>query len=449
MARDAGAEIATVTPGSLGEDLGLRPGDRVLALNGRPLRDLIDYLRGIAQETVVLLVRRAGGEIVEFEVEKDADDQLGLEFTSAVFDRVKACANRCVFCFVDQLPEGLRPSLRVKDDDYRLSFCQGNYITLTNLSRADLERIVRLRLSPLYVSVHATDPEVRARLLRNPAAGEILGHLRRLTEAGIEVHAQLVLVPGWNDGPVLARTLAELGALWPGIQSIAAVPVSVSRHRHDPVALRGFTGAEAAGVLATVHRFQAEFQARLGTRLVFAADELYLRAEEPFPPAAAYEGFVQLEDGIGLARRLWDEAEEALAALPSVPRPAAAPVHVVTGLSGAQVLQPLLLGLQRRGLARDAHLLSVPNRFFDPEAVTVTGLLTGGDIVAAVATTRRRGEEVRRLLLPDTLLRGAPGKTLDDFSPADLARATQAAIKVVPVSGWALVQELTGSPSIE
>jgi putative radical SAM enzyme (TIGR03279 family) len=449
MARNAGAEIAAVTPGSLGEELGLQPGDRLVALNGRPPRDLIDYLGGIAEETVTLLVRRAKGETIEFEVEKDVDDQLGLEFSSAVFDRIRPCANRCVFCFVDQLPQGLRASLYVKDDDYRLSFCQGNYITLTNLSDEDFSRIVRLRLSPLYVSVHATDPAVRVALLRQPSAAGVLDHLRRLTEAGIEVHAQLVLVPGWNDGAVLERTLSDLGSLWPGVQSVAAVPVSVSRHRHDSVPLRGFTRVESAAVLSTVHRFQARFQADLGTRLVFPADEFYLRAGKPIPASVAYEEYAQLEDGIGMVRKLWDEADAAVSAISPGPRPATDPVHLVTGLSGAQVLQPLLLGLQTRGLALNAHLLPVPNRFFDPEAVTVTGLLTGQDILAAVAATRQRGERVTRLLLPETVFRGAPGRTLDELSVDDLARVGDVDLRVLPVSGEALVRELTGEASIQ
>ncbi|MDI6871293.1 MAG: DUF512 domain-containing protein [Bacillota bacterium] len=436
-----GGLVTAVARGSLGEALGLAPGDRIITVNGRPLADLIDYLQEIDGEEVLLEVERAGGERVEFEVEKDPAEGLGVEFAQAVFDGVRRCHNRCVFCFVDQLPPGLRPSLYLKDDDYRLSFCQGNYITLTNLSEADVDRILRLRLSPLYVSVHATDPAVRRALLRHPRAGrESLDLLHRLVNGGIQVHAQLVLCPGWNDGEVLARTLEELGRL-EGIRSIAAVPVGVSRFRRDPVPLRSYRPEEARAVIAAVQRWQARFFARRGTRLVFLADEFYLRAGEPLPPASAYEDFAQLEDGVGMVRKFWEEAEEAL---PAAGRCDGEGVHVVTGVAGAKVIHPLLQGLQRRGRARPARLLVVPNRFFGAGEVTVTGLLTGADIAFAVQAARRRGEEVRRLLVADAVFRSGKGVTLDDQTPEELSGRCGAAVEVVPADGGALVRRLCG-----
>ncbi len=441
MERPTGGLITAVSPGSLGEELGLVPGDRIVAINGRPLRDLIDYLRESDGEQVLLVVNRAGGERVEFDVEKEAGEGLGVEFAQAVFDGVRRCHNRCVFCFVDQLPPGLRPSLYLKDDDYRLSFCQGNYVTLTNLSEADLERILKLRLSPLYVSVHATDPAVRQAMLRHPRAGaESLALLRRLAEGGIDLHTQLVLCPGWNDGEVLDRTLEELGGLGERVRTIAAVPVGVTQFRRDPALLRTFTPAEARAVIAALHRWQAHFFARRGTRLVFPADEFYLRAGEPIPPAAAYEEFAQLEDGVGLVRKFWDEAGEVPG---STGRGGGAEVHVATGAAGARVIQPLLLGLQRRGRARRARLLVVPNRFFG-QTVTVTGLLTGTDLAAAVAAARRRGERVRRVLVPETLFRSGGGITLDDLTPAELAERCGTVVETVPVDGGALVRRLCG-----
>lgn len=442
MAEPAGGLVTGVAPGSLGEELGLHPGDRILAINGRPLADLIDYLREIDREDVLLLVEGADGERVEFEVEKEAGEGLGVQFDRAVFEAVRSCRNHCVFCFIDQLPRGLRPSLYVKDDDYRLSFCQGNYITLTNLSEEDLERILRLRLSPLYVSVHATDPAVRRRLLRHPGAGEeSLARLRRLVEAGIHIHAQLVLCPGWNDGEVLARTLHDLAGLGEGVRSIAAVPVGVSAHRHDPVPLRGFSGPEARRVVELVHRYQAEFFAQRGTRLVFLADEFYLRAGVPLPQEEAYEDFAQLEDGVGLVRRFWGEAEAAL--LDRGKRRPGPACHVVTGVAGAAVLQPVLLGLKRRGMAERTRLLVVPNRFFGG-GVTVTGLLTAADIAAAVEAARRlRGEPVERLLLPEVVFRSGGGVSLDDQSPEALAERCAARVELLPVDGAELVERLS------
>ncbi len=436
-----GALITAVTPGSLGEELGLAPGDRIVAVNGRPVEDLIDYLQELDGEEILLVVEGAGGERTEFEVEKDRDEGLGVEFAQAVFDGVRRCHNRCVFCFIDQLPPGLRPSLYLKDDDYRLSFCQGNYLSLTNLSGPDLERILRLHLSPLYVSVHATDPAVRRAMLRHPRAGEeSLSLLRRLVEGGIQVHAQVVLCPGWNDGEVLARTLAELGGMGEGIRSIAVVPVGITRFRRDPAPLRTFTPAEARAVVATVHRWQAYFFACRGTRLVFPADEFYLRAGEPVPPGTAYEEFAQLEDGVGMVRKFWDEAEEALTAAGGRP---GGEIHVATGVAGARVIQPLLLGWKRHGWARHVRLLVVPNRFFGHE-ITVTGLLTGADVASAVDATRRRGERVSRVLVPDTLFRSGGGITLDNLTPEALAARCEAAVEAVPVAGGALVHRLCG-----
>lgn len=442
MESPGGGLVTGVAPGSLGEALGLRPGDRIRAVNGREVADLIDYLREMDAEKVLLTVARADGERIEYEVEKETSEGLGVEFAAAVFDGVRRCHNRCVFCFVDQLPPGLRPSLYVKDDDYRLSFCQGNYVTLTNLTAEDVQRILRERLSPLYVSIHATDPEARRALVRHPRAGEeSLAVLRDLVGHGIEVHTQLVLCPGWNDGEVLARTLSDLEALGPGVQSITAVPVGVSRWRRETIPLRTFTEREAAAVVALIHRFQAEFFARRGSRLVFAADEFYLSAREPLPPASAYEDFAQLEDGVGLVRRFWEEAGEALAEGCAGD---GGECHVVTGVAGAEALQPLFLGLARRGLALRSRLLVVANRFFDPEGVTVTGLLTGTDIAAAARAARARGERVTTLLLPDTLFRSGGGQTLDDWTPEDIACQAGAEVEVIRDGGADLVRRMCG-----
>lgn len=441
MGSPVGGLVTAVRPGSLGEELGIRQGDRILAINGQPLRDVIDYLDQVSGETIVVSVERANGERLEFDVEKESGESLGVEFGSVAFDRVKQCHNRCVFCFVDQLPPGLRPSLYVKDDDYRLSFCQGNYITLTNLTQDEVDRIKALRLSPLYVSVHTLDPDLRRALLRNPRGGEeSLAILRDLVSAGISLHVQLVLCPGWNDGTVLERTLRGLALLGEGVESVAAVPVGVTRHRRDPVPLRTFTAEEAAAVVDLVHFKQAEFFRTRGSRLVFLADEFYLRAERPVPASAAYEDFAQLEDGVGLVRKFWDESQEAMDAA----GPGGEDCHVVTGVAGVRVIQPLLLGLRRLGRNCRARLLVVRNNFFDPQGTTVTGLLTGADIAAAALRARERGELIRRLLVPDVVFRSGEGVTLDDLSAEELAARCEAPVEVVPTCGGELVRRLCG-----
>lgn len=299
-AAGSAAEILRVLPGSPAEKVKLQPGEKILEINGVRPADLIDYLQAEASDRLHLVVAGPEGDKREIRLEKAAEEPLGVVFSSAVFDRVRTCGNRCLFCFVDQMPPGFRKTLYIKDDDYRLSFLQGSYITLTNLKPADWERIRRLHLSPLYISIHATDPAVRRKLFRSPAAAEILPSLQKLADWGISFHGQLVLCPGINDGEALIRTITDLGRLWPALGSLAVVPVGLTAYRQGLPELRGFTREEAREVLAVVASFQEKFLASYGTRLVFAADELYLLAEKEFPPLAEYEDLWQLTNGVGL-----------------------------------------------------------------------------------------------------------------------------------------------------
>ncbi|MDI3279863.1 MAG: DUF512 domain-containing protein [Bacillota bacterium] len=439
--RPRGALIASVHPGSIAEEVGLAPGDRIVKANGQLLRDLIDLHRLSAGSRLTLEVKKANGEQWEVEIEKEEEEGLGLTVASAVFDGVRRCANRCLFCFIDQLPPGLRPSLYLKDDDYRLSFCCGNFITLTNLTEEDFRRIQALRLSPLYISVHAVQPELRAALLKNPRAGEILPQLRRLAEAGIQMHLQLVLCPGWNDGPALEETLFALGALAPAVLSIGAVPVGLTRFRQGAAPLRPFTPAEAKAVLETIRSWQSRFLAELGTRLVFAADEFYFLAEEEIPPAIEYEDFPQVENGIGLTRLLWEELEEAVfpAVLPS-PRT----LLLVTGLLGAQALKPAISRLQQVERLK-VMLCPVRNRFFGPE-ITVTGLLTGEDICTqvpdALAKLEAASATPAEVVVPSIIFKEGEGETLDGFSPAALEQRLARPLRVVPATAAGLAQLL-------
>ena len=414
--------ISRVTDGSIAAELGLLPGDALLAVNGKPVSDIIDLSFALADEYVELLVARLSGEEELFAVEKDYDQDLGLEFDSAVFDRVRPCANKCIFCFVDQMPPGMRESLYIKDDDYRLSFLYGNFITLTNLAPRDLARIRRLHLSPLYVSVHATDGEIRAMLLGNKRAKDIMGRLKDLTAAGIELHTQVVLCPGLNDGPVLERTIADLYALAPGVLSLAIVPVGLTRHRGNCHPLCGFTPEEATGVIAAVAAWQRRCRAETGASFVYLADEFYLACGQPLPEYDHYDGFPQLENGVGIVRSFLAEwAETAITG-----EGYAAPRHIdiVCGVSAAAVLAPLAAGLSLPNLT--VTILPVVNAFFGP-AVTVTGLLTGADIIAALkAADRPQGG----VIIPGVALRKGENIFLDGLTPENISQALGRPVRI-------------------
>lgn len=406
-----GLKIKAVAPQSTAAELGLSAGDFLVRIGNRPVRDIIDYHFLLATERPVLTVRRGQSE---FSIPLGDDAGLtGLDFAEP-FGRIRRCANRCVFCFVDQQPSGLRPSLCFKDDDYRLSFWEGNFITLTNVTEADLKRIIRQRLSPLYISVHTTNPELRAKMLRNPQAAEINEKLRKLAAEGIVLHAQVVLCPGLNDREELARTVTDLAALYPAVRSVAVVPVGLTRHREGLYPLRPVTPAEAAQVLGSMAGWQDRYRRRFGSRIVFASDEFYLLAGKNVPAAKEYEGFPQLENGVGLVRRFLDAWNRIAERLPAAAEPRRA--VAVTGEQFRTVLAPVVARLNEiDGL--EVALAAVGNRFFGP-TVSVAGLLTGQDI----------REAVRKLPRPDLVLVPAAALKdrrvfLDDMSCDELAKA--------------------------
>ncbi len=437
-----GGRIAAVAPGGLGAQLGLEPGDRLLAIDGEPVCDWVDYRFRIAGEAVELLIRRRDGEEWLLEVEKDYDDDLGVRFEEDLFDGLKRCHNACLFCFLDQMPQGLRPSLYLPDDDYRLSFMHGNFITLTNLREDDLRRIVAQRLSPLYVSVHATNPEVRRHLMRNRRSGRVMDDLRRLAGAGIALHCQLVLCPGINDGPELDRSIADLTGLGEAVRSIAAVPVGLTRHRLGLPRLRPFSAEEAAAVVDQVEDWQARLRPRTGRGVVHAADEFYVLAGRTVPPAASYDDFPQLENGIGLLRLFTDEFREALADGRFGTGARTRRVTVVTGRSAAPTLELLA---REDGLHARVRIFPVDNDFFG-RTVTVAGLLTGEDIIAQLRAARERGEDLgEAVLLPRVVVREGDGRFLDDRTPDDVAHALGMPVRLVPVHGRDFLKALVAS----
>jgi len=447
--------VLSVAPASAAEQAGLSPGDEICAINGAAVRDVIQYQLQVDEPYVELEIRRGGIERT-VAIEKAAGEPLGLELSSAVFDRVRTCDNHCPFCFIYQLPEGMRKSLSVKDDDYRLSFLYGNFTTLTRFTEADLERVVTENLSPLYVSIHATDPELRARLLRNRRGATSLRWLEVILDAGIEVHGQVVVCPGLNDGPALDATLLGVLDRFPSLATVGVVPLGISAHNRE-AELRPTDRAGAATVVDTVARWQDRYDRALGRRLVYAADEYYLLARRAFPTLAEYDGAPQLENGIGMAATFADEVHRAIAGESAereatrggffqwvdgspaegyrAPRADAspiskrdAPVAIVTGRYGEAVLGPLLQTLAGIACA-DVRLVSIENRFFGGN-IAVTGLLTGADVAAALDCE----PPDQRYLLPDIVLSG--DRFLDGVEPDALPRA----VEIVPTNGTALVE---------
>jgi putative radical SAM enzyme (TIGR03279 family) len=409
---------------------GLRAGDRILAVNGSTLRDAIDFQFHASDDVLDLTVEREHA-LGTYVLERDGRD-LGLEVAPPRPGEIATCANKCVFCFIHQLPRGMRRSLYVKDDDYRLSFLHGNYITLSDLDEQAIERIVDQRLSPLYVSVHATDPALRHMLLGRPRhSAEILPRMERLARARIRMHAQVVLCPGLNDGTQLERTVTDLAALHPQAATVAIVPVGLTRHRQRLPELRTLTPAEADALVDVVHAWQDRYASTLGTRFVFLADEVYLAAGRPFPAAAAYEGFPLVEDGIGLVRRFEDGFTRGLARRePKTVRR----VTLVTGALFAPRLERLLR--QVPGGSDRLRVAAVPNDFFG-RGIGVTGLLTGIDIQRHLARLDGLGEAV---LVPSVTVRDIDGVFLDDLTPADLARDLGVPVTVVEPTPTALLR---------
>lgn len=405
--------ISHIAADSIAEELELAPGDKVVAVDGNSVNDIIDLSFALAAESLEILIEKANGDQLIFEIDEEYDEDLGLEFESAVFDSVRQCANQCLFCFVDQMPPGLRPSLYVKDDDYRLSFLYGNFITLTNLTTADKKRIRQLHLSPLYISVHTTDGDLRAAMLGNSRAKDIMKQLKQLADYGIEMHTQVVLCPDWNDGPALAKTIADLWSLRPNVLSLAIVPVGITRHRTFCRPLENFSPETAATVIETVAGWQKVCRQESGSAFVYLADEFYLAANHLVPEYDAYDGFPQLENGVGIVRSFlqeWDDQDFSVAGYREPLR-----LDVVCGVSAEKIFRPLLAALNIPNLT--VRVLPVDNCFFG-SSITVTGLLTGQDIIAALAGS---GGSRDGIILPGIALRKGENIFLDGATVDDVA----------------------------
>ncbi|MGB3299912.1 MAG: TIGR03279 family radical SAM protein [Phormidesmis sp.] len=426
------ALITRVEPGSIAEEIGFEAGDRLVSINGECPRDLIDYRFLCADEELLLEVIDARGVSHQVELEKDEDEELGLEFETALFDGLIQCVNRCPFCFIDQQPPGKRKTLYLKDDDYRLSFLYGSYLTLTNIPPAEWERIARLRLSPLYVSVHATEGMVRSRLLKNDRAAKILDHLAWFQTHRLQIHAQVVVCPGINDGPHLDRTLRDLARFHtgdiPAVISAAVVPVGLTRFRPEQDELVPVTTAKAQAVIAQVQALQAEFQAQLGTTFAWLADEWFLLGRQPLPPESHYESYPQIGNGVGSIRLFLKEFEAISQTLPTQVSPPRAYTWVV-GNAVEHAFAPLVSRLNEiAGLT--VTMAPISSDYWGQD-ITVTGLLTGQDIAAQLSekTAQKTAQKTLgdAVLLPALMLKQSDSKRpedtyfLDDMSVAQLA----------------------------
>lgn len=431
------AKITKVLTDSIAAEIGFEPGDAIVAINGKRPRDLIDYQFLCADEVLELEVLDAAGKTHQIEIEKDYDDDLGLEFETALFDNLIQCNNRCPFCFIDQQPPGKRQSLYLKDDDYRLSFLYGSYLTLTNLSAKEWERIAQLRLSPLYVSVHATEPEIRTRLLKNPRAGQILKHIAWFQEQRLQIHAQVVVCPGINDGIHLERTLLDLAKFHtgevPAVVSVAVVPVGLTKFRPPEDELIAVSQAKAQEVIAQVRSLQAKFSDQFGSSFAWLADEWFLIAQAEVPPAAHYEDYPQIDNGVGSIRAFLQQFAIAAQNLPAQ----VSPTRQLTWVVGNAVefaFQPILHRFnQVAGL--QLNMVALCSNYWG-QSITVTGLLTGQDLLEGL-----RGKDLgEKILLPAMMLKQGDTCFLDDMTITELASKLET--PVVPIRGVAELIEI-------
>ena len=434
--------VKNVEAGSIAEELGIEPGDRLLAIDGQEIEDIFDYQFYEESEELLLLIEKADGEQWELEIEKDADESLGISFGEGLMDEYRSCRNRCIFCFIDQMPPGMRDTLYFKDDDSRLSFLQGNYITLTNMSDHDVERIVRYRLEPINISFHTTNPELRCRMLHNRFAGDALKKVDILYQGGIEMNGQIVLCRGVNDGEELERTIRDLTKYLPLLKSVSVVPVGLTRFREGLYPLEPFTREEAREVLRVIHRWQKKIYEEYGIHFIHAGDEWYLLAEEEVPEEERYDGYLQLENGVGMLRLLFNEFEEGMERLGDGDR--SGEISVATGKLAYPYIRRMADRIQERYPGVKVHVYCIRNDFFG-ERITVSGLITGQDIIAQL-----KGKELgSRLLLPCNMLKADEDVFLDDITVKEVSDALQVPVDIVKSSGQDLIDAILGPETEE
>lgn len=429
--------IKDVLPGSIAEELEISAGDKLLAINDQEIEDVFDYHFLANEEYLTVLIEKPDGEQWELEIEKEYEEDLGIEFEQGLMDEYRSCRNKCIFCFIDQMPKDMRETLYFKDDDSRLSFLQGNYVTLTNMSDHDIDRIVRYHLEPINVSFQTTNPELRCKMLHNRFAGEALKKVDRLYEGGITMNGQIVLCKGINDGEELERSIRDLMKYAPQLQSVSVVPVGLSKYRDGLYPLLPFTKEDAKEVLHIIHKWQKKAYEEFGIHFIHGGDEWYILAEEELPGEERYDGYLQLENGVGMLRLLMNEFEEGYESLNGDERDRE--VSIATGFLAYPYIQRMADRIMEKYPKSKLHVYGIRNDFFG-ELITVSGLITGQDLIGQLKG-KALGE---KLLLPCNMLRIEEQDFLDDVTLQDVKDALQVPVDIVKSSGQDFIDAVLG-----
>ncbi len=433
--------IKNVLPGSIAEEMEIEAGDVLLAVNDTKIEDIFDYQFLVQDDYIEVLVQKPDGEEWLLEIDKDPDEDLGIEFENGLMDEYRHCHNKCIFCFIDQMPPGMRETLYFKDDDSRLSFLQGNYVTLTNMSDHDIDRIIRYHLSPINISFQAMNPELRCKMLNNRFAGEALKKVDKLYEAGITMNGQIVLCKGVNDGEELEYSIREMAKYLPYLESVSVVPVGLSKYREGLYPLEAFTKEDACKVIDQIESWQKKIYPKYGLHFIHASDEWYILAEREMPEAERYDGYLQLENGVGMIRLLWDEFCEEVERIKNgqatKPAGTSEKISLATGKLAYPYIKKMTDTLQELFPGLDITVYEIRNDFFG-EKITVSGLLTGQDIQGQL-----QGKELgERLLLPENVLRSGERVFLDDLTVEDLEKALQVKIDIVKSNGYGFIDSI-------
>lgn len=443
MKKEKGHVIGRVMPGSIAEELEIEAGDRLLTIDNTEIEDIFDYQFLVQDTYIEVLIEKPNGEQWLLEVDKDFDEDLGIEFENGLMDEYRSCHNKCIFCFIDQMPKGMRETLYFKDDDSRLSFLQGNYVTLTNMSEHDIDRIIRYHLAPINISFQTMNPQLRCKMLNNRFAGEALKKVDRLYEAGIAMNGQIVLCKGVNDGEELENSISQLTKYLPHLESVSVVPVGLSRYREGLYPLEPFTREDAREVLRSIHGWQEKIYREHGTHFIHASDEWYILAQEELPEEERYDGYLQLENGVGMTRLLLSEfarGREQLRRERQIPDMSVREeLSIATGRLAYPYIRRMSQEMTEDFPGLEIHVYAIRNDFFG-EMITVSGLLTGQDILAQLQD-KPLG---RRLLLPQNVLRSGETVFLDDLTLEELKNTLQVEINIVKSSGYDFIDAVLG-----
>ncbi len=427
--------IDDITPGSIAEELDIKKGDKLISVNGEYIEDILEYKYLISDEYIVVEIEKPNGEVWELDIEKDYDEDLGFVF-NGIIDNQKSCCNKCIFCFIDQLPKGMRKTLYFKDDDTRLSFLQGNFVTLTNLKDKDIEKIIRFRISPINISVHTTDMELRKMMLNNKNAGRLLEQLKRLKDGGIEMKAQIVLCPDINDGKQLDKTVEDLYQFYPQLNCMAAVPVGITKYREKLYPLKEYDKIGASKVINQVKTMQDYYIKNTGSRFIFLSDEFYIIASKELPPYESYEDFSQIENGVGIIRMFQSEIQNSLDSIKHG-IPISKNATIITGEYAVPYLKEAANNIMNKLTGVNLQVIGIENDFFG-SSVKVAGLITGRDTISQL-----KGRNIfRNVLIPDNMLRRGEKIFLDDLSIEDIERALDVKIIICNQDGSDLVQNI-------